>query len=335
MLTARDDELDKLLGLELGRRRLPDQALPPARARRPRQGRPAADGAPGRARRRHPRRRRRPRHAPDAGRGRRHGRGPDRDRVRAAGHAGRQPGPDLHPVPAARRAPRRRVRVVRTGDRLAHQEPAPQDRARSARAALRADGLRRRLPVRRRPGPTISEPRPERPGPTIPAVPPSASLAMAAVDAVGRPGVRPPRPVRPPDAARARMRGASRTRHGWRRRRASAASSGSSSCSSSPRSWRRRVVISHFGPLPVVIAAVAAIAILVGHRCAGSSGRPATSTGCSTRPGGSRTATTRSGSGQTPRQTCRAIRRARLAASTPWSPGSRATRSSAARCSPT
>ncbi len=58
----------------------------------------------------------------------------------------------LHARPAARRAPRRGVRDLRAGDRLAHQEPAPQARARSAPAALRPDGVRRRLPVRRRPG---------------------------------------------------------------------------------------------------------------------------------------------------------------------------------------
>ena len=51
MLTARDDELDKLLGPRARRRRLPDEAVQPARARRPGQGRPApgrcgADRAP-------------------------------------------------------------------------------------------------------------------------------------------------------------------------------------------------------------------------------------------------------------------------------------------------
>jgi DNA-binding response OmpR family regulator len=34
---------------------------------------------------------------------------------------------DLHPRPAARRRARRGVRIVRAGDRHAHQEPAPED----------------------------------------------------------------------------------------------------------------------------------------------------------------------------------------------------------------
>ena len=63
-----------------------------------------------------------------------------------------EPGPHLHALPAPRRAPWRRVRVVRAGDRFAHQEPAPQGRAGPARTALRADGLWRGLPIRRRPG---------------------------------------------------------------------------------------------------------------------------------------------------------------------------------------
>ena len=42
------------------------------------------------------------------------------------------------------------VRLVRSRHRRAREEPAAQDRNGSARAALRADRLRRRLPVRRR-----------------------------------------------------------------------------------------------------------------------------------------------------------------------------------------
>ena len=34
MLTARDDDVDKIVGLEVGRRRLPDEAVQPARAGR-------------------------------------------------------------------------------------------------------------------------------------------------------------------------------------------------------------------------------------------------------------------------------------------------------------
>ena len=51
MLTARDDELDKLLGPRARRRRLPHQAVQPARARRPRPGGPAPSRAPARRRR--------------------------------------------------------------------------------------------------------------------------------------------------------------------------------------------------------------------------------------------------------------------------------------------
>ena len=50
MLTARDDELDKLLGPRARRRRLPDQAVQPARARRPRPGRAPPGRPPARGR---------------------------------------------------------------------------------------------------------------------------------------------------------------------------------------------------------------------------------------------------------------------------------------------
>ena len=93
----------------------------------------------------------------------------------------RQPGPDLHPVPAPRRRPRRRLRVVRAGDRHPHQEPPPQARARSAPAALRPDGLRRRLPLRRR---AARDRRPSRragppePGRWVRSQPPSPARAV-------------------------------------------------------------------------------------------------------------------------------------------------------------
>ena len=47
MLTAKSSEVDKVLGLELGRRRLRDQAVQPARADRADPGAPAADRAGG------------------------------------------------------------------------------------------------------------------------------------------------------------------------------------------------------------------------------------------------------------------------------------------------
>ena len=54
MLTSRDDEIDKVLGLKLGRGRLRDQAVLPARGPGPRRGAAAparASATPGRARR--------------------------------------------------------------------------------------------------------------------------------------------------------------------------------------------------------------------------------------------------------------------------------------------
>ena len=152
MLTARDDELDKLLGLELGaddyltKPFSPRELVARVRAVLRRADRPpeATETI----------------HAGDVVLDL------PRMRTEVAGTAveltptefqllatlAARPGPHLHPRPAARRAPRRRLRVVRARDRLAHQEPAPQARARPAPAALRPDGLRRGLPIRRRPG---------------------------------------------------------------------------------------------------------------------------------------------------------------------------------------
>ena len=67
----------------------------------------------------------------------------------AARYAGPAAGPGLHAVAAARRHPRRGLRVLRAGDRRAHQEHPPQARARSALAALHAHRVRRRLPAGR------------------------------------------------------------------------------------------------------------------------------------------------------------------------------------------
>ena len=101
MLTARDDELDKLLGLELGaddyltkpfsprelvarvRAVLRRADRPPEAAETIRAGDVVLD-LPA-----------------DADRGRRHGRRADADRVPAAGDPGGTPGPDLHPRPSS------------------------------------------------------------------------------------------------------------------------------------------------------------------------------------------------------------------------------------------
>ena len=65
--------------------------------------------------------------------------------------AGASAGPDLHAVAAARCGSWGGVRVVRAGDRHAHQEHPAKARARSATAESHPDGLRRRLSIRRRP----------------------------------------------------------------------------------------------------------------------------------------------------------------------------------------
>ena len=153
MLTARDDELDKLLGLELGADDYLTKPFSPRElvARVRAVLRRADRAARGRTRR----------SAPATS-------SLDVPRMRAevAGTAvdltptefqllatlAARPGRIFTRVAAPRRAPRRRLRDVRAGDRLARQEPPAQARARSAPAALRPDGLRRRLPLRRRPG---------------------------------------------------------------------------------------------------------------------------------------------------------------------------------------
>ena len=135
--------------------------------------------------------------------------------------------PDLHPRPAARRAARRRLRDVRAGDRFARQEPPPQARARPAPAALRADGLRRRLSLRRRPGgdgcPTDGERR-GRGGSRAgrpPGPPPRAGGGDWQRPTRDRPGVRPDLAARrvpaPPDGGGGPRGAVGRPR--WMRRR--------------------------------------------------------------------------------------------------------------------
>ena len=143
------------------RRRLRHQAVQPARARRPGPGRAPAR----RARRRAPRPPRAvgdlvARRAPPADDGRRATDRAHADRVLDPRDDGPRARPGLHAVAAARRGPRRRVRVLRAGDRRARQEHPPQARARPEPAALPPHGLRRRLPRRRgrRPTPTRGGP---------------------------------------------------------------------------------------------------------------------------------------------------------------------------------
>ena len=108
--------------------------------------------------------------------------------------AGPPAGPRLHPLPAARRGPRRRVRVVRAGDRRPRQEHPPQARARPAPAALHPDGLRRRLSRRRRAAVIVSDPRPpdatairrEGPGDARPGGPTASRAAERGAAVVGR-----------------------------------------------------------------------------------------------------------------------------------------------------
>ena len=154
MLTARDDELDKLLGLELGADDYLTKPFSPrelvARVR-------AVLRRADRARREPARTSSRPATSSSTCRG---------CAPRSPARPSTSPPTEFALLATLARAaraaiftraqlldarPRRRLRDVRAGDRLARQEPAPQARARPAPAALRADRLRRRLPVRRRP----------------------------------------------------------------------------------------------------------------------------------------------------------------------------------------
>ena len=153
MLTARDDELDKLLGLELGA----DDYLTKPFSPRELVARVRAV-----LRRAEPR----PTTPTDTIRAADVTLDVPRMRAEVAGRpldltptefgllhdAGRQSGPDLHAIPTARCAARRRLRVVRARHRHARQEPPAQARARPAPASIRADRLWRGLPLRRRPG---------------------------------------------------------------------------------------------------------------------------------------------------------------------------------------
>jgi CheY-like chemotaxis protein len=135
MLTARDDELDRVLGLEIGADDYVTKPFSPrelvARIRAilrrvDRQEEPSDRIEVGGV-------------SIDVARmrvdGRRPNRRADADRVPAAGRPGPPARPHLHPVAAARRHPRRGLRVVRAGHRRPRQEPAPQARGRSRPAA--------------------------------------------------------------------------------------------------------------------------------------------------------------------------------------------------------
>ena len=148
MLTARDDETDKLIGLELGADDYVTKPFSPrelvARVRavlRRRERSEVVDRLVAGAL------------ALDVPRMRLEVVGPagraDRDRVRVARRDGPPARPRLHPLAAARRHPRRRVRVVRAGDRRPRAQHPPQDRGGPAPASPPADRLRRRLPVDR------------------------------------------------------------------------------------------------------------------------------------------------------------------------------------------
>ena len=106
MLTARDDELDKLLGLELGaddyltKPFSPRELVARVRAVLRRADRPVEAGDVD------PRRRPDAGRAADADRGGRPDRRPHPDRVHAPRHPRPPAGPHLHPLAAARRAPR-------------------------------------------------------------------------------------------------------------------------------------------------------------------------------------------------------------------------------------
>ena len=151
MLTARDDELDKVLGLELG---ADDYITKPfsirefrsrvkallRRAAAPRPGERNDDEVieQGELRIDVPRRTVEVRGAGGAA---------DVRRVRAAARARRRSGPRLLAAPAAREAARRRRLPRAAHDRRPRAAPAREDRGRSARAGADPDRSRRRLPV--------------------------------------------------------------------------------------------------------------------------------------------------------------------------------------------
>ena len=202
MLTARDDELDKLLGLELGA----DDYLTKPFSPRELVARVRAVL-------------RRADRAPEAAETIRAGDVVlDLPRMRAEvegavvdltptefqllAHDGGAARPDLHPRPAARRAPRDRLRDLRARHRLARQEPAPQGRAGPAR---------RRATSRRSTASAIDSPTIGRPTDVTRA---TARLRVPPTPADGRPvaGAR-----RTPPRAGRRANGSPRT--GWGRLR--------------------------------------------------------------------------------------------------------------------